>query len=742
MTRWLVALPLLAAPLAPLPGQTPSDRPALDRFHDSLAAVYDTASLRQSYRSLSRLGKDDPAAGLRAGYVALRLAELDADPDAGDARRELGRLVRREPDWPYVWHALAAAEQQRAGWLRDNPLELGSRAGAGALERALELEGRALEADPAFVPAAVTLAGLALGLRDTSRYAGARDLLRKAEFARGAGHAPAQLLLARARLERATGESDSAAAVFARVASGPGGSNGAPSGLSALARLELARTLLGSGARGATGAMAESAYYSAAAEDDSAVVAAYRADLIPIATISELARFDAARGPARAEFLRRFWTDRDRVELRADGERLREHYRRLLYARRHFALTITRRYYGRRDAWHSGSEELDDRGLIYVRHGEPATRLRPFVFGLMPNETWRYARADGDLLLHFSAGYDESGGGDLYDYRLVESIEDLRGASDAPRDQLLLSRQSLSPWYGRMLSWGPNGSARASGHERAIGRASIDYGTTSDSYELVFGRRLTAYANLVAIGTRGGRPLAHFVFAIAPAGTTPHPPHATYAIRARLVALDAFDHAVAHADTVVTFGLARPLARGQYLVGRVELPVPAGEWTWRAALSESDSAGLVLPRDSVRVTAPGPGLTLSDLALGIPAASARWLPTPADTVLLTPFDLFLEGSAVQLYYEAAGTTEGASYRHHIAVYQVKRNGKLEARAVVRLGFDERAGGPAVRAHRTLQLARLKPGSYVVEVRVEGPGGSTVRRREMRVVGGTAVNSER
>ena len=90
-----------------------------------------------------------------------------------------------------------------------------------------------------------------------------------------------------------------------------------------------------------------------------------------------------------------------------------------------------------------------------MRHGEPATRLRPFVFGLMPNETWRYGRADGDLLFHFSAGYDDAGGGDLYDYRLVESVLDLRGAADAPDDQLLLSRQTLSPLYGRMLHWGP-----------------------------------------------------------------------------------------------------------------------------------------------------------------------------------------------------------------------------------------------------------------------------------------------
>ena len=77
--------------------------------------------------------------------------------------------------------------------------------------------------------------------------------------------------------------------------------------------------------------------------DDSVAVAAYRADLIPIAGDSDLAGFDASAASNRVEFLTRFWTGRDRDELRGDGERIREHYRRLLYARRNFALTIWRR---------------------------------------------------------------------------------------------------------------------------------------------------------------------------------------------------------------------------------------------------------------------------------------------------------------------------------------------------------------------------------------------------------------
>jgi hypothetical protein len=48
--------------------------------------------------------------------------------------------------------------------------------------------------------------------------------------------------------------------------------------------------------------------------------------------------------------------------------------------------------------------------------------------------------------------------------------------------------------------------------------------------------------------------------------------------------------------------------------------------------------------------------------------------------------------------------------------------------VVALGFEERADLPLVRAHRTIQLGRLKPGRYVVEVELSPPGGSAERRR--------------
>jgi GWxTD domain-containing protein len=710
-----------------LVSQSRPERLALDRFRDSLLTSSDTAQLRGLARALRHQAdtQADPALLLvRAGFVFLRLDDFGAaQPGCSEAIAHFRGAAQRAPAWPYPWYGLGMAEERRSEWERTNRLALGSRVGLGSLERAYDHQLRAVSADPAFTPPAVQLEALTSSLRDTALVRPARDALRQAVAALAVP--PPELLLAWARLERAAGQPDSALAGLSRYLSAGGNR--------ALGLLETARTGLAIGRP-----EGDSAYYQGAGMDDSLAIAGYRADLAPIATDSELATFDQLRGAARAAFLDRFWSDRDHFELRRQGERIREHFRRLEYARQRFALTISRRFYGARDAYRSGSGELDDRGVIYVRHGEPMERLRPFVFGLMPNETWRYARADGDLLFHFSSGGDEAGGGDLYDYRLVESVLDLHGASGAPIDQLLLSRQSLSPVYGRMLNWGHYGSAHAQSRERRIGQVSIAVGTSSDSYELQFSRRLSAVGNLIAVGRGPAGGLGQFVFAVGQPGTTPtiEPSGVSYPVRVRLAVLDRSNHAFAYLDSTLVFRLDRSLTPGQYLIGRVELPLPAGLWSWRAALQQGDSLGAVLPIDSTRAGATGPPLSLSEIALGVREASVVWLPTPADTVYLTPFDLFPEGRELELYYEGIGAVPGVSYRHQIAVFRAKGNDPpiVDRRPIVTLGFEEPATTDLVRSRRSLQLRRLKPGRYVVEVKVIGPDGwAQTRRREFRIV---------
>jgi GWxTD domain-containing protein len=707
---------LLTFRLSPVAGQTAVRKSDFEQLRDSLATISNTGALRALQQTLS------PSAPLRAGVVGLRLGELRADPTYSQALSSFRRAARIDPGRPEPWYGLGLAEAGRSQWEMEDRLRLGNRVGLGGLERSATDYARALEADLRFLPAALSLAQVELALLDSARLPIARDLLRRVAEA-GSPAAP-ELFLALGRVERAAGTLEPAIAAFeSYLVTGPN---------RGLGLLELARTRLALGR-----ADGEAPYYEGAALDDPVAIAGYRADLGLLVADSVLRGFDRLRGASRAAYLYGFWADRDHFELRPEGARLQEHYRRVLFARANFPLTISRRFYGRQDAYRSGNAELDDRGVIYIRHGKPTQRLRPFVFGAMPNESWLYARSEGDLLFHFSAGYDANGGGDLYDYRLVQSVLDLRGASDAPGDQLLLSRQSLSPIYSRMLNWGKFGSARAMALERSIGAADIAVGTTSDSYELQFAHPLGAVADLVAVGRSGSSSLAHFVFGITAPGASGQPVAGkmNYPVRIRLVVLDRDDRAIATLDTAMVISRPRPLTDKEWLVGRAELTLPPGRWTYRAALQQGDSAGVVLPRDSVLVSpTESPALALSDIALGSRGGAARWVSDAADTVLLSPGRLFRRGTEVQVYYEVSGAKAGQVYRHQITVLRADgREEPARRRPLVSLSFDEGSGGEVIRSRRSVQLDRLKPGNYFVEVRVAAPDGSfQVRRRSMRL----------
>ncbi len=719
----------LTAYTSPLTSQsTPDSLPVaaveFQHLNDSLARSTDTTALRRLLRSSQRYHKShktDLAAALRSGLVALRLGQLRADPDFSEALSSLREAVTRGSYRPEPWYALGLAEEGRSAWEMQDRLNLGNRVGMKALERATAHHRRALTAEPGFTPAALALARLTLSLSDTARLAQSLPALRKAAEA---STADADVMLAYGRVERSAGRLQAAEGAFRRYLTLHSNR--------ALGHLELARTLLATGSP-----EGEIAYYEGASLSDARTASEYRADLVPLVADSGVTHLVGLRGEPLALALAHFWNNRDRLEFRSQGERLREHYRRLHYARLHFPLTISRRFYGRLDAYRSGSMEIDDRGIIYIRHGEPSIRLRPFVYGAMPNESWKYTRADGDLLLHFSGGFDQNGGGDLYDYRLVQSVLDLRGAADAPPDQLLLSRQSLSPAYARMLNWGRYGAAHARALERSIGAAGIVVGTTTDSYELQFPRRIGVVADLIAVGRNSKGRLAHFVFGIraadAVASTVDGEAH--YRIRAQVVAIDGRDRPVASVDTTLLIRYPRALAPGEFVVGRATLTLPRGKWNYRAVLQQGDSAGVILPRDFVDVAVSAGGvLELSDLALGVRARSVRWVTDAADTVLLAPSKIFRKGADLQLYYEVAGAAAGAPYRHEVTVLKAETGRSERRRPLVALSFEEAAADSLIRSHRTVKLERLAVGSYVVEVRVSGRDGEPeVRRRSIRII---------
>jgi GWxTD domain-containing protein len=672
---------------------------------------------------------------LKLGFLSLRLGDLGGQSHYDDAASEFQWAIDLQPSWPYAWYGMGLAEYGVGDSQVSFVTGLKMMLGKDALTRSAVAFAKSAEIDPSFVHGLVDLANTALRQRVNIKLGVALEALRRS--AQTASGTDPQVLLARGRVEREVGDGDSALVAFnSYLQHGPNRS---------LGLLEVARTLFLLGRfDGVT------PYFEGAMSDDSATVAAYRADLATIASDSVLGEFDQQQGVRRAAYLRTFWGQRDRIELRSDGERLREHYRRLFYARKNFQLVSNNRHYDIVERYRSGSRDFDDRGVIYIRHGEPTTRASYAAPGLEPNESWRYSRTDGDLIFHFIARED------VQDFKLVESLFDVLGFSTAVRlqdqrngagdnamaEQLMLSREQLSPIYRRLQSAGRGSTGRYQSQERRAGQESIALGTKTDSYELRFHNELKARSEVLAVGRDSSGHQVQIAYAIA--GASLEPVTVTrgflYSIRLRFVATDRKGQVVSTLDTTRHFVAPERVPSNEHLVGRVGTAVPVGALTYRLAIQQGDEAGITLPRDSVRVGAVNSAaLGLSDLVLGSRSANLTWRRAPDDTVVFNPLRTYKRSEEMELYYEIEGLRP-APYTVELEVRRKGSGGGLFKKifggggAAIKLKFEQQATTSSVSTHRSLKLDRLKPGNYVLALMVvDAEGRRDTRRREFQVV---------
>ncbi len=734
-----VALIVAVVPLR-LQAQAPDERAELERFRDSLAATADSIGLlglESRTIELAKAQRSNPLVHLKLGFLSLRLGDLGGQAHYDDAASEFQWAIDLQPTWPYAWYGMGLAEYAVGDSQVSFVTGLKTMLGKDALTRSAMAFARSAEVDPSFVRGLVELSNTALRQRVNIKLGVALDALRRAAPTPAAQDP--EVLLARGRVERDVGDGDSALAAF-RGYLGRGASR-------SLGQLEIARTLFLLGRFDGV-----QPYYDAAASEDPAAVSGYRADLATIGTDSVLREFDGLAGPQRLAYLRRFWSERDRAELRSDGERLREHYRRLFYARKNFQLASVNRHYDIVERYRSGSRDFDDRGVIYIRHGEPSSRATYAAPGLEPNESWRYTRPEGDLIFHFVARED------VQDFKLVESLFDVLGFSQAialrgdraghhpVAEQLMLSREQLSPIYQRIQSAGSGGQGQYQTEERRMGQASIALGTRSDSYELRFAQDLTVRSDVLAVGRDSAGTLVQVTYAISGKGLEPVTVTRgfLYSVRVRFAASDPAGRVVASVDTTRHFVAPEPVPDGEHLVGRVAIPVPPGRFGYRLAIQQGEEAGIVLPRDSVRVGAPADSaLALSDLVLGSRSANLAWRRSERDTVLFNPLQIFKRGDEMQLYYEVDGLRPGSPYEVRLAVKKQAGGGGIFRKifggggAAISLKFDAQAVAALESAHRGLQLDRLKPGYYVLEVTVSDRAG----RKDRRVRGFQVVREE-
>lgn len=211
---------------------------------------------------------------------------------------------------------------------------------------------------------------------------------------------------------------------------------------------------------------AVAAFRSACASGDSLTLEGLWVDFRGLATRAEIDEWELRPTTTRCAFLAQMMADRALRAGVTTEERLAQHYRRLARAREEWGLTSPRVQGGAAELYGRHADlEYDDRGLVYVRMGEPDEIAFAYAGaeGDMGHrvEGWRYDRPEGPRVF-FLAPVTRLGAG-LRDYRLLdalwramghwnaaEPIDFLNRIPVAPLRNLYLSFQGLDPAYASL----------------------------------------------------------------------------------------------------------------------------------------------------------------------------------------------------------------------------------------------------------------------------------------------------
>ena len=712
-SQWLF-LAALGVPFgsAPVLAQTPAQRTVLEAFRDSLERVGDSLGLARTEAGMVALmvrGRANAFDHLRLGFLALRQADLGATRYFEDAASEFQTVTRMAPSWPYAWFGLGLAEfgllHARSAQRTSTQPPL-ARASV-ALARAAMLDGR-------FADMLVEEAFQARRERYQPKVTVMLVALRVAAKPK----APNPMILAGlGRLEREFGEPGTALQAFESWLPQSGRQRG-------LALLEIARTRFLMGRQDGY-----TPYFDGAAFDDSATVSSYRDDLALIASGGELQQFDRSSGAQRVAHLRGFWGGRDAADLRMPGERLREHYRRMYLARRTYPIFLP----GRPLEYIATASTVDDRGLMYIRHGQPDDRVELTTMGVEPNESWRYVRPEGDLVIHFVARHDPAV------FRLVESLLDVaetgevfnpstRDLVSRGREALLRSREQMSPVYRRERRAGPERGRAFVLAERAMSLQSLRVATSTDSYRDRFATSLAARVDFAILQVDSAGARLHIAFAVpfAQFGAAWLDQGVEYPVRFRLSGFNEAGVVITALDTV-----ARPITREvfgeRWLAGTLSVPIPLGRLRVRVAMQDGDSVGTLLPLRSFEVLAPG-ALVLSDVTVGVPSHPWQAELGAGERVALLPLGLLWRTDRAEVAYEVTAPP-GAALKSQITLMRADEQAGVVSNQ--QIAHPSRATRQLFR--QVLDLRKLKPGLYRIEVTVtDGLGGLARRVREFDV----------
>ena len=460
------------------------------------------------------------------------------------------------------------------------------------------------------------------------------------------------------------------------------------------------------------------------------VVALFFEDLRPLLSEEELEAYAALEPAERVAWMQRYWERSAARWGRTPAARVGEQLRRLRFAHMRFRRNANEGARPQNALW-IGPERMtfpwDDRGLVYIRHGEPDD-----VMQRRASETWVYKRPSGKWVLLFM----KTSGRNLHPDWVAMPAPDCEGGGEEVHHVIDLGHYDSRYRVQVMDCLNGNGAESARWRPatwNAIGaQRTLNAVLASESAPRSFERDLVVFANAYAFRDAAGPVVQVVLWLPADAGPDDLPERVELAM-ALAGATDA-----SRLDTVV----ALP-------------PVPAGEaWRFVASLAAPDSAPSQLTvtvadaADSARGATVALGHAVPDLSGGKPALSdivvafdqAGGVMRRGETTL-DPIPAHAVGldEPFRLYYELYGVPPDAHYRTTIRIEPIEEPGVLPAlgrllrrKREFELTFDAVAPGGIAREDRIVETD-LAPGPYRMRIRVELPGGVRIERETVFAV---------
>ncbi|MFN2420627.1 MAG: hypothetical protein ABR527_04530, partial [Gemmatimonadota bacterium] len=464
---------------------------------------------------------------------------------------------------------------------------------------------------------------------------------------------------------------------------------------------------------------------SARTEED---IALYWADVAPLASRAERARWDSLDVAQRVELLGRWWNRRDPLPFGEVNERWVEQMRRVRVARdvfrwkkpwdRRRVLAFGMESADDSDAWLDG-RRLDDRAPFYLRHGAP-----DFKAGVGRDECgfWYYKREglpdDGVFAVNFTI---MNGGNDCV-YAREPTTE--------------MGLQHFAPGVGGLEPW-----ARPRVREQVEDDLAV--GISSDSYrfELENWIPLEATPAIFSYFTRGTDVALYFAVPLSSIWNRSDAAH----YRKGLVLYDGAWREVARDSADMETVVAGPRVGGRdeelYLVDLFRMRVEPGTYHYALQIDDLSGAGVgALKGDlEVRRFSSG-GLALSDLVVSPRVVEDGSLPRFQRygwTIMPLPSRRFLRSQPLHLYYEVYNLQADEQWRLSFRVDYTIRAQRLDRNAVERffgalgglvgvrtgpdgvtMSFEREAPHPGRGVwpeHLSFATAALPPGEYALEV---------------------------